>query len=113
MVVANLFKTVDQFGKKLELNLHRKMTKNSVIGGVLTLIVVSIMIAYAAHNLHSKYIETYTWDIVSYTRRFQMKEDEPFYIHKDTGFLEGMRIEDYFDPEVFYEVDPSIGYFQT
>jgi hypothetical protein len=42
-----------------------------------------------------------------------MKDDEPFYIHKDTGFLEGMRIEDYFDPEIFYEVDPSIGYFQA
>jgi hypothetical protein len=31
--------------------------------------VVSIMIAYGATNLHNKYIERYTWDIVSYTRR--------------------------------------------
>ena len=69
MVVANLFKTVDQFGKRLELNLNNKKTKTSVLGGVLTLVVVSIMIAYGATNLHNKYIERYTWDIVSYTRR--------------------------------------------
>ena len=42
-----------------------------------------------------------------------MRDDEPFYIHEGTGFLEGMRIEDLYDPAKFYELDPSIGYFQV
>jgi hypothetical protein len=52
------------------------------------------MIVYAASSLHSKYNARYTWNFESYAKRLQMKDDEPFYIHEDTGFLEGMRIED-------------------
>ena len=40
-----------------------------------------------------------------------MRENEPFYIHDETGFMEGVQIEDYFDSSVLYSIDPSIGYF--
>jgi hypothetical protein len=42
-----------------------------------------------------------------------MRDDEPFYIHEGTGFLEGMRIIDAYDLAKFYDLDPSIGYFQV
>jgi hypothetical protein len=58
-------------------------------------------------------MERYTWDIVSFGRRLQMKDNEPFYFHKDTGFIEGVRIEEYFDPAWLYNIDPAIGYFES
>jgi hypothetical protein len=92
--IREVFKEIDLFGQKLELNLNGKKSRTTLIGGLVTLIYVSIMIAYAASSLHSRYSARYTWNFESYTKRLQMKDDEPFYIHEDTGFLEGMRIED-------------------
>ena len=113
MRIQKFFKKVDQFGKTLELNINGKKTKKSALGGIITLIVMSILIVYAAYSLHDQYVEFYTWDIVSYTKRLQMKDNEPFYIHEETGFMEGMRMEEQYNPYQFYNVDPSIGYFKS
>ena len=40
-----------------------------------------------------------------------MKENEPFYFHEGTDFIEGVRVEEYFDPAWLYNIDPTIGYF--